>query len=302
MRSELENSTKPTSSLIEWLGGRRRMAHTLIHGLPNLLRETRLAQRENNFHQARPPKSGVVVDVGAGQGSHGRADMTIDKYVVDEFERSGAIDLKKPLIVADGHQLPIKDRAITYIVACHVLEHANHPDVFAAELSRVATAGFVQVPSREAELTFGWPFHHWLIDRIDDTLVFEGRGGARALTGELMHAGFAESTAFKLWFEAHRSRWHHSVEWQGKLNVKVKGVGAPIATATFSLADTVKALEKAHRNDMLRPLSPRLWSLLCCPVCHAEIVKKSNGIVCTGCDRTYPVAGGVPILLAEVSA
>lgn len=51
----------------------------------------------------------------------------------------------------------------------------------------------MQVPSREAELTFGWPFHHWLIDRIDDTLVFEGRGGARALTVELMHAGFAEA-------------------------------------------------------------------------------------------------------------
>jgi hypothetical protein len=221
---------------------------------------------------------GIVVDVGAGQGRHGRADMTIDKYVVDEFERSGAIDLKKPLIVADGHQLPIKTvRSLT-------LSHVTYSSTQIIRMFSPQSCLESRLPvsykchrEKRNSLSVGLSIH-WLIDRIDDTLLFEGRGDARAQTGELMHAGFAESAAFKLWFEAHRSRWH-SVEWQGKLNVKVKGVGAPIATATFSLADTVEALEKAHRNDMLRPLSPRLWSLLCCPVCHAEIVKKSNGIV-----------------------
>ncbi|MET1028949.1 MAG: methyltransferase domain-containing protein [Dongiaceae bacterium] len=259
-----------------------------------------MAQEEDSLHRAKPPSDGIVVDIGAGQGGHSRADLILDKYIVDSFERSGNdIDLTRPLVVADGHRLPIKDRAIAYIVCSHVLEHAADPAIFAAELSRVARAGFVQVPSREAELTFGWPFHHWLIDRVGDTLVFEPRGDAHASRGDLLHDAFAESPAFRLWFAAHRSRWHHSIEWRERLQVDVNGISIPEATATFDLDATLDALDKAGRKGALRPLPPSLRSILCCPACHADLVDEPGRLICASCDSSYPVARGVPILLAE---
>ena len=284
--------------------GRRleRSVVSALYHLPDRVRETWLAQQEDNLHHANPPREGIVVDIGAGQGGHSRADLILDKYIVDAFERSGnEIDLTRPLVVADGHRLPIKDGAIAYIVCSHVLEHATEPTVFAAELSRVARAGFVQVPSREAELTFGWPFHHWLIDRVGDTLVFEPRGDAHAARGDLLHAAFAESEAFRLWFAAHRSRWHHSVEWRGELKVDVSGISAPLATATFDLQATLEALDKAARKGMLRPLPPALRAVLCCPACRADLADAAGRLVCTACATSYPMAGGVPLLLAEAA-
>ena len=283
--------------LLGRLGRSRRLARSVLHDLPKLAQEYKLGKEESRRHQARPPGDGIIVDVGAGQGGHGRADMVIDKYVVDAFERSGEIDLSRPLVVADGHQLPIKDRAIAYIIASHVLEHATDPVTFASELSRVAVAGFVQVPSREAELTFGWPFHPWLIDRAGDTLLFEPKADARALTGDLLHGGFAESPAFRFWFNAHRSRWHHSIEWRGRLEVQVRGSSAPAAAATFDLEQTLDALESAGRKGKLKPLPRSLWSILCCPVCHADLAVDPSFVVCTSCARRYPVAAGVPVLL-----
>ena len=83
----------------------------------------------------------------------------MDKYVVDSFERPLGLakSFSKPLVVGDGHQLPFKDQSFAYVIALHVLEHATDPAQFTAEMARVAPAGFVQVPSRESELAFGWP-------------------------------------------------------------------------------------------------------------------------------------------------
>ena len=161
-------------------------------------------RRNTVRHAPSPPAGGLVLDVGSGQAAHPRADLIVDKYVADDFERGSALDLRKPLVVADGQALPFADGEFSYVIASHVLEHATDPVLFAGELSRVGAAGFVQVPSREAELTFGWPFHPWLIDRQDDLLVFNPRDDQEAPLGELFHRAFADSTLFGVWFGAHR--------------------------------------------------------------------------------------------------
>ena len=86
------------------------------------------------------------------------------------------MSFSKPLIISNGQHLPFKDRSFEYVIALHVLEHASDPSQFAAEMARVAAAGFVQVPSRASEQAFGWPYHPWLIDQRGQVLVFEPRG------------------------------------------------------------------------------------------------------------------------------
>ena len=244
-----------------------------------------------------------MLEVGAGQSPHPRADVVVDKYVADSFERSGEapLDLSKPLVVADGHGLPFADGSFVYVIALHVLEHAADPTRFASELSRVSEAGFVQVPSRQSELTFGWPYHPWLVDRSGDTLVFEPKGELRAPSGDLFHRAFAESPLLRLWWTAHRSEWLHSIAWRGSLSVRVQGTGEAEAAAAFDVEHTVATLQQLHGRGMLAPLSESVRRALRCPSCGGSLAPERGRIACRECSRSYPAPGGVPVLLDEAA-
>jgi uncharacterized protein YbaR (Trm112 family) len=278
-----------------------RSAARVLTGIGRELAGARGAQRS---HVPSAPAAGLVLDVGGGQAPHPRADIVVDKYVADDFERPGAeqLDLSKPLVVADAAALPFADGAFDYLVASHVLEHATDPVRFAAEFTRVARAGFVQVPTRASELTFGWDFHPWLIDLEGDTLVFEPRGDRRAPCGELFHRSFAESALFRTWWASTRSEWHHSLEWRGALHVHVEGESAADRTATLDVERTVRALREAYARGALQPLPPALRTLLRCPACGGALALSDERADCGGCARVYPVAGEVPVLLEEAAA
>jgi hypothetical protein len=268
------------------------------------LREIRRAHREAKRHEPRPPSAGLVVEIGSGQAPHPRADVVVDKYVADDFERPGEalIDVSKPLIVADGHRLPFADDSFAYSIAVHVLEHATDPVRFAGELSRVAGAGFVQVPSSLSELTFGWRFHPWLIDLEGDRLVFRPRDGQRAPRGDFFHDTYAESPLFRNWWAANRSLFHHSLAWRDELPVQVDGSSAADETATFDLPGTVAALQELERRERLSALPAEIRALLRCPECRGELKLEAETMTCAVCSRSYLVVGPVPILLAEAAA
>ena len=273
-------------------------ARTLLRHLRELGGSVRAVRRNAVRHRPAPPATGLVLDVGAGHAAHPRADLVVDKYVADDFERAAALDLAKPLVVADGHALPFADSTFGYVIASHVLEHAIDPVRFAAELARVATAGFVQVPSREAELTFGWPFHPWLIDLEQGTLVFHPRGDATAPLGGLFHESFASSMLFRMWFGANRDTWHHTLHWTGSFPVRVDGASRAPETATLDVERTVETLP---RIGAFGPEGP-LREALRCPADGGRLRDESGRLVCEGCGRAYPLAGGVPVLLAEAAA
>jgi uncharacterized protein YbaR (Trm112 family) len=258
-----------------------------------------LALRRNAArHSPAPPAGGLVLDVGAGQAAHDRSDLVVDKYVADDFERGAPLDLRKPLVVADAQALPFADQTFAYVIASHVLEHATDPVRFARELARIGAAGFVQVPSREAELTFGWPFHPWLIDREGTELTFHPRGDAKAPAGPLFHEGFAESALFRVWFGAHRDRWHHSIHWTGSLDVVVQGSSEAPQTADLDVERTLQALPRMGAQGPDGPLR----STLRCPTDGQNLLERSGRLACEACGRSYPVAGGVPVLLVEAAA
>jgi Methyltransferase domain len=267
------------------------------------VRELAAVPRERRRAVSRPPPDGLVVEVGGGQRAHPRADVVIDKYVVDDFEREAGLglDLSRPLVVADGERLPLRDGAAAFVIALHVLEHAPDPAAFAAELSRVAPAGFVQVPSRLAELTYGWPFHPWLIDLVDGELVFEPRDGRSAPAGDLFHDDLARSALHRLWFAAHRSRWHLSVAWQGELRVRAPGRIEHGERASFDAEATAAALGRLDGEGRLQPLPEGVRDALCCPACRAPLAFEPRLAGCESCGRAYPVAGPVPLLLDEAA-
>ncbi len=262
-------------------------------------RELRQITIERRRARANPPEQGLVVDVGAGQAPHPSADVVVDKYPVDSFERPGeaAMAFDVPLVVADGEHLPFADGTFVYAIAEHVLEHAQHPDAFARELARVANAGFVQVPSRESELVYGWPYHPWLIDLIDGELVFEPRRDQRAAAGAFMHHEFEDSILHRAAWMARRSRWQHSVRWRENLPVRVAGESRAPQTATFNPEGVAAAL----RATAVPPLPAPVAAALRCPACRSALSARELSLHCTGCGRRYPVAGNVPLLLEEAA-
>ena len=66
---------------------------------------------------------------------------------------------------------PFADDAFDLVVCSHTLEDVRDPVWVASELSRVGRAGYVEVPSRLQEQSWGvngnyvgWSHHYWLID------------------------------------------------------------------------------------------------------------------------------------------
>jgi len=262
-------------------------------------RELSAIPRQRKLHRAAPPRAGLVLDVGGGDRPHPRAALVVDKYVADNFERENDIDLAKPLVVADGERLPFADHAFAYVVASHVLEHATDPVRFASELARVGEAGFVQVPSQLAELTFGWPFHPWLVELEDGVLVFKPRNGQSAPCGEFFHTMYARSPLMRAWFDAHRSEWHHSVHWRGTLGVRVEGHSNAPQTAAFDVERSAAVLSAANAEGRVPELTEELRAQLRCPLCGGGIELSTDRASCTDCHREFRVAGSVPLLLEE---
>jgi uncharacterized protein YbaR (Trm112 family) len=263
------------------------------------MRELRGRKHEARHHAPDPPARGLVADVGGGDRPHPRADVVVEKYVADNFERELDASFEAPIVVGDGQALPFADGTFAYVIASHVLEHATDPVRFAAELSRIADAGFVQLPSREAELTFGWPFHPWLIDLDDGVLVFDPKGDARAPVGDLFHDAFRDSALLRAWWGTHRSQWHHSVHWRDHIDVRVTAPAAAEETAAFDLAGTLAALRAAHARRGLPPLPAAIRDALRCPACGTAIAISDEVATCSGCGAVYPVVGPTPVLLVE---
>ena len=274
---------------------------SVVRTLVDAAREAMRVPGEVRRHRPSPPVDGIVVEIGGGNNPHPRSDLVIDRYIADDFEREDSISLVKPLVVGDGHALPLRDRSAAYVLTLHVLEHATDPARFVEELARVAPAGFAQVPSREAELTYGWPFHRWLIHLEGGTLVFEPKGTLRAPLSSFFHSDHAASTLHRLWWTAHLSRWLHSVEWRERLDVRVIGTSDAEATAQLDIPATIDALDGFAAKGLLRPLPEELLAILACPVCRAQLRFEERRALCTGCEREFPIAGGVPILLEEAA-
>lgn len=265
------------------------------------MREGQAILRERRAHRPNPPPEGLVLDVGAGDAPFPRSDIVVDKYVVDDFERGGKLAFSKPVVVADAEALPFADRAFSYVIAAHVLEHAIDPLRMASEFSRVGAAGFVQVPTATAELVYGWPFHPWLVERTGDALAFRPKEYEAPTAGTTMHEAYNESLFLRLGWAAHRSRWHHSIEWEERLDVEVEGEPRYHVHATVDAERTVHTLRKLAADGLVVPFGDELRGILRCPEreCRESLSWDRDNVHCAGCERRYAAPGGVPVLFCD---
>lgn len=135
------------------------------------------------------PADAIVLDVGAGASPFSRADWIIDLLPYEERVIYGAApDPQEERFsaatwvvrdICDHEPWPFADKQFDFAVCSHTLEDIRDPIFVCHELARVARAGYIEVPSRLEEQSFGfqgpwagWGHHRWLIDLEDDELTF----------------------------------------------------------------------------------------------------------------------------------
>lgn len=127
------------------------------------------------FHERRiavpVPDHALVLDVGSGDKPSWRADVLLDRYAGAEFsaQRSGraAARVSRPLFDADAADMPFRDDAFDYAICSNLLEHVSDPVAVASELSRVARAGYIEVPEAASAKIVDFPSHVWWC-RLED--------------------------------------------------------------------------------------------------------------------------------------
>lgn len=268
----------------------------------------------------------VVLEVGSGQAPNPRSNVLCDLFVGDDTERNQSpLILDRPLVVGDVQNLPFQDGSFDYVICSHVLEHVEDPQRAAAELSRVAPRGYIEVPSLLHERMSPFPFHRWLIEREGDGgLVF--RTKEEPVPDPEMAAWFRKvSDRDPDWMEFLFDHLEalgnvHGVRWEGTPVLRVEGPPGP---SSGSLPDPdpeeiSRALNRDSRRRFSHFLLGAYWARirrqsslradevserLACPACGSGVVRSGREeLACRDCEKVYPVVEGgghrVPVLVA----
>jgi hypothetical protein len=130
-----------------------------------------------------------VLDVGGGAKPFPRADWVIDLEPYQARARYGpAADPASERFgpetwvqrdVCDREPWPFADGQFDFSICSHTLEDVRDPLYVCSELIRVSRAGYIEVPSRLEEQSYGfqgpwvgWGHHRWLVDLDVGELTF----------------------------------------------------------------------------------------------------------------------------------
>ncbi len=193
----------------------------------------------------------LVLDVGSGDKPSWRADVLLDRYAGAEFsaQRSGRrhARVSRPLFDADAADMPFADGAFDYAICSNLLEHVTDPEGVARELTRVARAGYIEVPEAASAKIVDFPSHLWWC-RLDEsdaagpTLVMTAKSAPyfdAEIDAYIDRAGVRRSLDAVL-----NSKFDHRViqlHWSGAVRLRTEGELAP------SFAEEAMAAE-GHRR------------------------------------------------------
>jgi hypothetical protein len=146
----------------------------------------------------------VVLDVGGWAKPLSRADWVIDLMPYETRGLYGELEPGRERFradtwvtrdICDHEPWPFADDQFDFAVCSHTLEDIRDPVWVCRELARVARAGYLEVPSRLVEQTYGvhgpwvgWSHHHWLVDVAPGAIEFVFKPGVLQGRDELQLA------------------------------------------------------------------------------------------------------------------
>ena len=267
-----------------------------------------------------------VLEIGSGHNPKTRSDILCDKFIDNNLQRGGGIVADRPLVEADGQYLPFADASFGYVICSHILEHVEDPELLIRELTRVASAGYIETPSEIAEKLYGWPYHNWMVNLIDNRLVIQKKA-AESQFGQLFHALAAHDKNFARFHVTHHKLFLVQYEWTGKIDYEI----LPPETSTLDLESrkTIAGMldEADHTSfwkrwaSIVKSRVPRnlvskaksvfvkrrrssaktLNDILVCPICKGEMGWEADRVWCGACELDYPIVHGIPRMVPPES-
>jgi SAM-dependent methyltransferase len=116
-----------------------------------------------------------VLDIGSGGDPFPFATHLVDRFLEPTPHRAGSIVQRdKPLVSADIHQLPFRDKCFDFVYCAHVLEHTADPLRACAEIMRIGKRGYLETPTISEDILFAWAKdrHKWHVVGINRALCF----------------------------------------------------------------------------------------------------------------------------------
>jgi uncharacterized protein YbaR (Trm112 family) len=260
----------------------------------------------------------LVLEVGSGGKPYPRADVLLDAYENTRERNWEPLKADRPTVLGFVEQLPFRDKAFDFVIASHVLEHSRDPEQFIAELQRVAKAGYIEVPDAFFERINPLLDHHLEITQRDGQLVIRKKP-APVVDHNLveLYEDRAKEYVTSELFVGHPFAFHVRYYWQGKIDFVVVNpeidatwvaqvTDAPVFATSLLGSSLRHRVQGAVLNLMQRLRRGRrrrinLQELLRCPACTSkELVCRPDHILCSECNRSYPLSNGVPVM--QVSA
>ena len=130
----------------------------------------------------------LVLDIGGWYRPFNRADRVMDLMPYETRGEGGYEGWPEERFTAadwiqrdicDREPYPFADKEVDFVICSHTLEDVRDPIFVCSEMVRIAKAGYIEVPSRLEEQSYGfqgpwagWGHHRWLIEVHDNRIEF----------------------------------------------------------------------------------------------------------------------------------
>jgi len=176
-----------------------------------LLKRTSISQVNNILDKNVNWK---VLDIGCGYRAHKKASVIADIQDFSNFYKN------KKFVQIKEKKLPFKDNEFDFVIASHVIEHVEDFEFFIKELERIASKGYIELPSRLGDnLVFENKNDHiwwFLYDDIDNQLIASKRN-------QLIDPFITVSMA-KLFEETFRESLVIELSWDKKIEYRIDNI------------------------------------------------------------------------------
>jgi SAM-dependent methyltransferase len=206
----------------------------------------------------------LVLDVGGWIQPFNRADWVIDVMPYASRGQDGSqgegperftADTWVQRDICDHEPWPFEDGQFDFATCAHTLEDVRDPIWVCRELVRVARAGYVEVPSRLEEHSYGfqgpwvgWGHHRWLVDVTDGGIEF-------VMKHHVLHGREANWFPRSFYDALTEDEKAQTLWWEGSF-----GFGERIMMSAAELDPYLADFVAAHRKP--RPALDRVSALL----------------------------------------